>query len=192
MGTGMSVWMPAMMALTAAPFLLAYGRDTGRPVAIAAVVLVYVAVWAAIGLALDFLMGQVMMPSSLVVVGIAVAIALVYAVTPWNRWAREQCRQMSMRKARGPRFRDAVAEGASYAACCVTCSTGAMLVLIVVGVSNSLVIAAWAAAILLYKIGPWPVPALSRSWSSRLRVGDLEAAGIKPTDQKGDREIGQA
>jgi hypothetical protein len=36
-----------------------------------------VAVWAAIGLALDYLMSQVMKPSSLLVAGIPVAIALV-------------------------------------------------------------------------------------------------------------------
>jgi Predicted metal-binding integral membrane protein (DUF2182) len=150
-----------MMVLTATPFFLAYGRDSRRPVAIATVVLIYVAVWAAIGLALDYLMSQVMMPSSLLVVGIAIAIALVYAVTPWGRWAREQCRQMSMREPRGPRFRDAVVEGASYAACCVVCSAGVMLVVIVLGMSNPLVIVAGAAVMLAYKLIPWPAPALS-------------------------------
>ncbi len=163
MGTGMAVSMAAMMVPTAAPFFLAYGRDTRRPVATATVVLIYVAVWAAIGFALDYLMSQVMMPSSLLVVGIAVAIGLVYAVTPWGRWAREQCRQMSMREPRGPRFRDAVAEGAGYAACCVVCSAGVMLVVIVLGMSNPLVIVAGAAVMLAYKVIPWPAPALSRS-----------------------------
>jgi predicted metal-binding membrane protein len=163
MGTGMAVSMVAMMALTATPFFLAYGRDTRRPVAIATVVLIYVAVWAAIGLALDYLTSQVMMPSSLLVVGIAVAIALVYAVTPWGRWAREQCRRMSMREPRGPRFRDAVAEGASYAACCVVCSVGLMLVVIVLGMSNPLVIVAGGAVMLAYKVIPWPETAVSRS-----------------------------
>jgi hypothetical protein len=162
MGTGMAVSMAAMMVLTAAPFFLAYGLDTRRPVAIATVVLMYVAVWAAIGLALDYLMSQVMMPSSLLVVGIAVAIALVYAVTPWGRWAREQCRLMSMREPRGPQFRDALAEGASYAACCVVCSAGAMLVVILLGMSNPLVIVAGAALMLAYKLIPWPGPAPSR------------------------------
>ena len=163
MGTGMAVSMVAMMVLTATPFFLAYGRDTRRPMAIATVVLIYVAVWAAIGFALDYLTSQVMMPSSLLVVGIAVAIALVYGVTPWGRWAREQCRQMSMREPRGPRFRDAVAEGASYAACCVVCSAGVMLVVIVLGMWNPLVIVAGAAVMLAYKLIPWPAPALSHS-----------------------------
>jgi predicted metal-binding membrane protein len=163
MGTGMAVSMVAMMVLTAAPFFLAYGRDTRRPVAIATVVLIYVSVWAAIGLALDYLMSQVMMPSSLLVVGIAVTIALAYAVTPWGRWAREQCRQMSIREPRGPRFRDAAAEGASYAACCVVCSAGVMLVVSVSGMSNPGVIVTGAAVMLAYKVSPWPAPALSRS-----------------------------
>lgn len=163
MGTGMAVSMVAMMVLTATPFFLAYGRDTRRPVAIATVVLIYVSVWAAIGLSLDYLMSQVMMPSSPLVVAIAMAIALVYAVVPCGRWAREQCRQMSMREPRGPRFRDAVAEGASYAACCVVCSAGVMLVVIVLGMSNPLVIVAGAAVMFAYKVIPWPDPALSRS-----------------------------
>ena len=161
MGTALS--MAAMMAPTAAPFFLAYGRDTRRPVAIGTVVLIYLAMWAAIGLALDNLMSHVMMPSSLLVVGMAVATALVYAFTPWGRWARERCRQMSLREPRGPRFRDAVTEGASYAACCVVCSAGVMLVVIVCGTSNPLVIVAGAAVMLAYKLIPWPVRALSLS-----------------------------
>jgi hypothetical protein len=48
-------------------------------VAIATVVLIYVVVWSAIGSALDYLMSQVMMPSSLLVVGIAIAIARTLA-----------------------------------------------------------------------------------------------------------------
>jgi len=163
MARGMGVSMVAMMVPTAVPFFLAYGRDIRRPVAIGTVVLIYVAVWAAIGLGIDYLMSQVMMPSSLLIVGIAIVIALMYAVTPWGRWAREHCRKMSMREPRGPRFRDAVAEGASYAACCVVCSAGVMLVVIVLGMSNPLVIVVGAAVILAYKLIRWPAPALSRS-----------------------------
>ena len=158
---GMAVSMSAMMMPTAAPFFFAYGRDTRRPVAIATVVLIYVAAWAAIGLALDYMMSQIMMPSSLLVVAIAVVIALAYAATPWGRWAREQCRQMSRREPRGPGFRDAVAEGASYAACCVVCSAGVMLVVIVLGMSNPLVIVAGAVVMLANKLIPWPARALS-------------------------------
>jgi predicted metal-binding membrane protein len=164
---GMAVSMAAMMAPTAAPFFLAYGRDTRRPAAIAAVVLLYVAVWAAAGLALDHLMNLAMIPTSLPVVGISVAIALVYAATPWGRWAREQCRQMSRREPRGPRFRDALAEGAGYTACCVVCSAGVMPVVIVLGMSNPLVIVAGAAVMLAYKAVPWSDPVTSPGFRRR-------------------------
>jgi len=163
MGAGMALSMAAMMAPTAAPFFVAYGRGARRSSAVATVVLIYVAVWAAIGLALDSLMRQVMVPSSLQVVGIAAAIALAYAATPWGRWAREQCRLMSIGEPRGRRVLDAMADGASYAACCVVCSAGVMLLVIVLGMSNPLVIVAGAAVMLVYKVIPWPAPALSRS-----------------------------
>jgi membrane protein YdbS with pleckstrin-like domain len=55
-----------------------------------------------------------------------------------------------------------LADGASYTACCIVCSAGIMLALVVVGMSNPLVIVAGAAVMLLYKITPWRVPALSR------------------------------
>lgn len=76
---------------------------------------------------------------------------------------REHCRKMAICESRGPRFRDAVAEGANYAVCCVVCSAGVMLVVIVLGMSNPLVIVAGAAVILAYKLIPWNAPALLRS-----------------------------
>lgn len=151
--------MAAMMSASAVPFFFAYGRDSRRPMATAAVVLIYAAVWALIGIALEHAMGTVMMPSAFPIAGAAVGVAVGYALTPWGRWAREQCRQMSMREQRGPRFRDAVAEGAGYAACCVACSGGLMLVVVMLGMSKPLVVVAGAAAMLAYKVIPWPAPA---------------------------------
>ena len=158
----MAFSMAAMMAASAVPFFFAYGRDSRRPVATAAVVLIYVAVWALIGFTLDYMMGMMMMPSSLLIAAAAVAMAVVYALTPWGRWARDRCREMAQREPRRPRFRHAVVDGASYTASCIACSAGIMLALAVVGMSNPFVIVAAAAVTLLYKITPWPVPALSR------------------------------
>jgi predicted metal-binding membrane protein len=159
----MAFSMAAMMAASAVPFFFAYWRDSRRPLATAGVVLIYVAVWALIGIAVDYVMGMVMVPSSLLITAVAVVAAVVYALTPWGRWARDRCREMTQREPRKPRFRDALADGASYTACCVVCSAGIMLALVVVGMSNLLVIVAGAAVMLFYKIAPWPVPALSRS-----------------------------
>jgi predicted metal-binding membrane protein len=152
----MAFSMTAMMAASAAPFFFAYGRDSRRPVATATVVLMYVAIWALIGFTLDYMMGMVMMPSSFLIAAGAVAMAVVYALTPWSRWARDRCREMAQRESRAPRFRDALADGACYAVCCIVCSAGIMLALVVVGMSNPLVIVAGAVVMLLYKITPWP------------------------------------
>src|ERR1700738_3017533 len=101
----MAFSMAAMMAASAVPFFFAYGRDSRRPLATAGVVLIYVAVWALIGFALDYLMGMVMMSSSLLITAAAVAVAVLYALTPWGRWARDRCREMTQREPRKPRFR---------------------------------------------------------------------------------------
>jgi predicted metal-binding membrane protein len=159
----MAVSMAAMMAASAVPFFFAYGRDSRRPVATAAVVVMYGAVWALIGFAIDYVMGMVTMPSSLLIAAAAVAMAVAYALTPWGRWARERCRGMAQREPRAPRFRDALADGATYTACCIVCTAGIVLALAVVGMSNPLVIAGGAAVMLLYKITPWPVLVPSRS-----------------------------
>lgn len=158
----MAFSMAAMMAASAVPFFFAYGRDSRRPVATATVVLIYVTVWALIGFALDYLMGMVMMPSSLLIAAAAAAVAVAYAFTPWGRWARDRCHEMAQREPRGPGFRDALADGASYTVCCIVCTAGIVLVLVVVGMANPIVIVAGAAVMLLYKITPWPAPALSR------------------------------
>jgi len=163
----MALSMAGMMAASAVPFFFAYGRDSRRPVATAAVVLIYVAVWALIGFALDQVMGMVMVPSSFLIAAAAVAVAVVYALTPWGRWARDRCRGMARRGRRGPRFRDALAEGASYAGCCIVCSAAFTLALVVVGMSNPVVVVVGAAVLLLYKIAPSPMAGLART--SRLR-----------------------
>ena len=158
----MAISMAAMMAASAVPFFFAYGRDSRRPVATAAVVLIYVAAWALIGFALEYLMAMVMTPPSLLIAAAAVAVAVVYALTPWGKWARDRCCEMAQREPRGPGFRNALATGASYTVYCVVCSSGIMFALVVVGMSKPVVIVAGAAVMLLYKITPWPMPALSR------------------------------
>ena len=144
----MALSMAAMMAPTAAPFFVAFGRDTKRPAAIAAVVLIHAAVWALIGVATGAVMDRVMMPSGPVVIGTVLAFAAVYAVMPWSRWARNRCREMCQREARGP----AVLEGTTYAACCVVCTAGVMGALLVLGMSNLLLMAGATAVMLVYKL----------------------------------------
>ena len=70
---------------------------------------------------------------------------------------------MVQREPRKSRFRDTLVDGARYTAYCIACSAGMMPLLVVVGMSNALVVVAGAAAMLVYKLTPWPVPALSNS-----------------------------
>jgi predicted metal-binding membrane protein len=143
--------MAAMMAPSAAPFFFAYGRDTRRPMRLAITVLIYVAVWALIGFGVDALMNQVMMPASLVFDAAAFGFAILYTLAPWSRHAHARCIEMCGRVSR----HGAVADGAMYAACCVACSAGIMVALIVIGMSNVLVIAAGATVMVAYKINGW-------------------------------------
>ena len=157
--------MAAMMLPTAAPFFFACGRDTRRPSAVAIAVLIYLAIWGTIGAVADLVMNQVMMPSSALVAVAAVAVAVLYTLSPWSRGARARCREMCMRAPRGTGLRGALVDGSTYAACCLVCSAGVMAALVVLGMSNLLLIAAAAALLLVYKLTDWSAlaPGLERS-----------------------------
>ena len=61
----MAVSMAAMMAPTAAPFFVAFGRDSRAPIAIAAVVLIYVVAWGVIAAAAGAVMDRTVGPRAL-------------------------------------------------------------------------------------------------------------------------------
>jgi len=144
--------MAAMMLPTAAPFLVAYARDVRRPEPVAAVAFVYALVWAAIGLGIGWLMGQVMLPAaSLPIAAAAVLFAGLYALTPWFRWARARCREMC-RERHERTVRAGLRSGAAYSGSCIVCSAGVMVALVLLGMSNLLLVAAAAAVILLMKL----------------------------------------
>jgi len=151
----MAASMAAMMVPTAAPFFFAYGRDTRRPAAVGITMLIYVAVWATIGAIADFAMSEVMMPSSLIVAAAAVAFAIAWTLSPWSRGARARCNAMCLRAPRGAGLRAALLDGSAYAACCLVCSAGVMVALVLLGMSNVWLIVAVAAALLIYKVGDW-------------------------------------
>ena len=152
---GMALAMATMMLPSAAPFFIAYGRDTRRPVAVAIAIGLYVAVWAGIGLIIGVLMERVMMPPSGLVVAVAVAFALLYSLSAWCQRARERCREMCSRAVRGTGAGDAVIDGLTYTGRCVACTAGLMVPLIVAGMSSPVVIMLGAMLLALYKLGEW-------------------------------------
>ncbi len=147
----MAVSMAAMMAPSAAPFFIAYGRDTRRPAAVGIAVAIYAAVWVLIGLAVNALMGVVMMPASVVVDAAAIALAIAYVFTPWSRATRARCVELCGSVSR----HGALTDGLMYAACCVACTAGIMVALVVVGMNDLLVVVAGAAVMLVYKLSGW-------------------------------------
>lgn len=161
----MAAIMAAMMVPTAAPFFFAYGRDTRRPAAVVITIAIYIAVWGSIGALAGVLMNQVMIPSSLLVMAAAAAFAVLYTVSPWSRRARARCREMCLRAPRSESLRGAIVEGATYAACCLICSAGVMVALLLLGMSNIYLIVAAAVLLLVYKVTDWGalVPGPSRS-----------------------------
>jgi len=144
----MAASMAAMMLPTATPFFVAYGRSSRRAWPTAIVVAIYVAVWAAIGVASYLLMSRVMLPSGLLGAAVAVLFAALYALAPWTRRGRAQCREMCREPAGDP-----VRGGLTYAASCVACSAGVMVAVVILGMSNLALMAAAAAVVLLLK---WP------------------------------------
>jgi hypothetical protein len=151
----MAASMATMMVPTAAPFFFVYGRDTRRPAAVLVTVLIYVAVWAAIGAIADVVLGQVMMHSSVIVAAAAITFAVAWTLSPWSRRARARCREMCMRSPRAAGLRGALLDGSAYAACCLVCSAGVMVGVVVLGMSNIWVIVAAAGALLVYKLIDW-------------------------------------
>jgi len=148
----MAASMAGMMVPTAAPFFFAYGRDTRRPAAVVVTAVIYVAVWAGIGALAYFAMGQIMMPSSLVAAAVAIVFAAAWTLSPLSLRARKICRQMCVRAPRARGLRYAFRDAWTYAACCVACSAGVMVALVVLGMSNAWLIVAGAAVLLAYKL----------------------------------------
>jgi len=157
--TLMAASMAAVMLPTAAPFFVAYGRSSRRAGPIAIVVAIYVAVWAAIGVGSYLVMSQVMLPPGLWGAAGAVLFAALYALMPWSRRGRAQCREMCREPAGDP-----LRGGLTYAAHCVASSGGVMVAVVILGMSNLALMAAAAAVVLLLK---WPERSTLRSGSLR-------------------------
>ena len=158
----MAASMASMMLPTAAPFFVVYGRSSRRAGPTAIVVAIYVAVWAVIGVAAYLVMSRVMLPSGVWVAAVAVLFAGLYALAPWSRRGRAQCRGMCREPAGDP-----IRSGLTYAANCVACSAGVMVAVVILGMSNLALMAAAAAVVLLLK---WPQ-------RSTLRPGSLSPEG---------------
>ncbi len=154
------MWTPltaAMMLPSAVPFLAAYARRARVwPLATAVVIAVYVAVWTVFGLSVYYVSMLVTLPlAPHVALGLAVAFAGLWAFTPVMHAGRSRC--IAMCRDVGPHsLRAAPLKGLTYGLCCVACSAGVMVALVVLGMSNVVWLVAGAAVVFLYKLAnPW-------------------------------------
>jgi predicted metal-binding membrane protein len=148
------VMMAAMMLPSAVPFVSGFVRSAPRdwPVAAAGLVVAYLAVWAAFGVVAYFALNA--MPATWmgqrVVVGAAIVVAGLYALTPLQRSCVARCRAMCHVEPRRP----APAAGFEYGINCVGCSLGVTVALLVAGMSSIVWMLAAAALVFMYKVPP--------------------------------------
>ena len=149
------VMMAAMMLPSAAPFVMAFARRNGAWTAWPVLVAAYLFVWTVVGVGLYLASAIVPLPeASGLVVGLAIAFAGLYALTPLKRAGQAQCLQMCSVTGRvaGRALQAAGAEGLVYGVNCVLCSAGVMIALFLIGTVDVRVMLLAAALVLLYKI----------------------------------------
>ena len=136
--------MAAMMAPTAVPFFVAYARDGRRPAAAAALIAVYMAVWAMVGVAAHLAMSLAMPPVYMGALAIAGGVA--WSATPWARRAAARCRDMCLDPPGAP-----LPSALAYSASCIVCSAGAMVAVMALGMDSAAWLAAGSCLVLVYK-----------------------------------------
>src|SRR5437667_7163065 len=160
------VMMAAMMLPSAIPVVLEFARTAeGRKrwqVATGVLAATYLGVWLIFGVVCYAIYTAARMPwpNQAVVVGLALALAGVYSVSPIKRASQARCRELCA--LHGPLpfnlMRSAVVAGARYGLICLGCSAGLMVAMVLIGMSNLVWMLVLAAVVLAYKVAPAPTP----------------------------------
>ena len=151
----------AMMAPSSLPFAVSFARRTKRwQLPTLVLVSAYLTVWGAFGVGVYYGSMAISLPwPAGVVAGVAIAFVGLYALTPLMRFGQARCIAMCHRREpiQGGVLQAALTEGVTYGLSCVACSSGVMLPLVVLGMSDLVLMLAGSALILLYKVaGRWP------------------------------------
>ena len=156
------VMMAAMMLPSAIPVVLEFARTAERrrgwPVATGVLAVTYLGVWLIFGVVCYAIYTAARMPwpNQAVVVGLALALAGVYSVSPIKRASQARCRELCA--LHGPLpfnlMRSAVVAGARYGLSCLGCSAALMVAMVLLGMSSL----SWAVilgiVVLIYKFAP--------------------------------------
>src|SRR5262245_6132470 len=160
------VMMAAMMLPSAIPVVLEFARAAERragwPVATGVLVVTYLGVWlvfGVLGYAIYAALGMPW-PNQAVVVGIALAMAGVYSLSPIKRASQARCRELCA--LHGPLpfnlMRSAVVVGARYGGSCLGCSAALMVAMVLLGMSSLWWAVVLGLVVLIDKLAPPPHP----------------------------------
>ncbi len=136
-----AVWvlmMSAMMIPAATPAVLRHARENGRVSAVPTFVVMYLAVWVLVGVAVYALYR----PHGAIAAGVVAMAAGLYELTPVKRYFRGRCLEQ-------------VGSGLEFGLCCVGSSIGLILMMVALGVMS----VTWMAVVAVIGIVQKVVPA---------------------------------
>jgi|SRR5690242_826290 len=156
------VMMAAMMLPSAIPVVLEFARAAERrkgwPVATGMLALTYLGVWLMFGVvcyAIYTVLGMPW-PNQSTVVGLALALAGVYSLSPIKRASQARCRELCA--LHGPLpfnlMRSAAVAGVRYGLSCLGCSAALMVAMVLLGMSSLWWAVILSIVLLVYKLAP--------------------------------------
>ena len=156
------VMIAAMMLPSAIPVVLEFARTAERrkgwQVATGVLAATYLGVWLIFGVVCYAIYTAARMPwpNQPVAVGLALALAGVYSVSPIKRASQARCRELCA--LHGPLpfnlLRSAAVAGARYGLSCLGCSAALMVAMVLLGMSNLWWAVILSVVILVYKFAP--------------------------------------
>jgi len=156
------VMMAAMMFPSAIPVVLEFARTAegrrGWPVATGVLAATYLGVWLIFGVVCYAIYAALGMPwpHQTAVVGVALALAGVYSMSPIKRASQARCRELCA--LHGPLpfnlMRSAAVAGARYGLSCLGCSAALMVAMVLLGMASLWWAVILGLVVLIYKLAP--------------------------------------
>ncbi len=156
------VMMAAMMLPSAIPVVLEFARTaerrSGWQIATGVLAATYLGSWLIFGVVCYAVYTAMRMPwpNQPVVVGVALALAGVYSVSPIKRASQARCRELCA--LHGPLpfnlMRSAAVAGARYGLSCLGCSAALMVAMVLLGMSSLWWAVILGIVVLVYKFAP--------------------------------------
>jgi predicted metal-binding membrane protein len=156
------VMMAAMMLPSAMPVVFEFARTAERrrgwPLATGVLAITYLGVWLMFGVVCYAIYTALRMPwpHQPMVVGLALALAGVYSLSPIKRASQARCREQCA--LHGPQpfnlIRSAAVAGVRYGLSCIGCSAALMVAMVLLGMSSLWWAVILGLVVLIYKFAP--------------------------------------